>query len=123
LSGLFESSVEGSPSGAECDAGANLAHRLVDQGKTAFAVATFVGLGPCQFGARVLQQSERRIHMRLLAESVSNSHARRDQNSEQNLMAGSKLRHCPLQIFKKSVIAPPLFTAFDSRQTTPVADI
>jgi hypothetical protein len=107
LSGLSiqrEKFSDGSLSaGAECDASADFAHRLINQGEAAFAVSALVGLGFCQFDARVLQQSESRIHMRLLAESVADAHARGDKDADQHLIAGRSAAHLVLQNFEAIV--------------------
>jgi len=68
------------------DAVTNLTNGLIDQSERTLAMATFIGRRLFQLMVRVLQQAERGVHVRLLSQSVSDTHARRDgQRQEQSL--------------------------------------
>ena len=67
--------------GRERDAFADLYYRLIHEPDGSLAVAALIRYGRLKFAARVLQQRQRRIHMRLGADRVANSETRCDESS------------------------------------------
>ena len=72
--------------GGKRNAVTNLTNRLVDQRQSALAMAALVGRCLLELMARVLQQVERGVHVRLLGQGVPDAHACRDgERDEQSL--------------------------------------
>jgi len=79
--------------GRKGDAGPHLADSLIDQRQPALAMAALVGFRSRKLRARILQQPERRIHVRLGAERVADAHAGGERNAEQQAFTGQGGMH------------------------------
>jgi chorismate-pyruvate lyase len=64
----------------------NLTNCLIDQSKSTFAMTALIWRCLFQLMVRVLQQAERRVHVRLLGQGVSDTHARRDGQRDEQLL-------------------------------------
>jgi hypothetical protein len=65
--------IETCSAAGKCDAGADFADRLVDQGQGAFAMAALVRRRCMQFAAGRLQQGNALVHVRLGADGVADA--------------------------------------------------
>jgi hypothetical protein len=79
--------------GSEDDAVTNLTDRLINETESALAVTARIGRRQFQLVMRILQQAQRSVHVRLLGQSVSNSHAGRDGQRQEQSLARYEPKH------------------------------